>query len=285
VDYSQLNELIEEYGLEDVKDYIYGNIKDSIRLGIEDKDDYKTLGNSRAGGYPDVPSGFIWPKTNDGENMTFIAQLNLSEISSSDKENLLPKNGILYFFMGLDEPADDIEHKVIFVETSDNLKLYKIEETVLDEVYDKFEAYKITSRYSLDVPNDAYVNYDEIGDGDEDYFNMREELMCTEDDIGNMFGYSDGQHDDAELKAALKIIANEQYDYSESEKSKIVSYFNGDIKKAEEEIKNIKMLLEINSDDNIGFQWWDAGCIHFFIRKEDLIQRNFDNTYLSLYSS
>lgn len=45
------------------------------------------------------------------------------------------------------------------------------------------------------------------------------------------------------------------------------------------------MLLEITSNEEVGFQWWDCGDIHFFIRKEDLLNRRFDKTYLSLYSS
>lgn len=45
------------------------------------------------------------------------------------------------------------------------------------------------------------------------------------------------------------------------------------------------MLLEIDPNDKIVFSWWDSGLIHFFIRKEDLKNKNFNNTYLSLYSS
>lgn len=54
---------------------------------------------------------------------------------------------------------------------------------------------------------------------------------------------------------------------------------------AEQEIKDMVMLLEIESDDKIGFSCWNSGLIHFLIRKEDLKNKNFDNTYLSLSSS
>ena len=64
-----------------------------------------------------------------------------------------------------------------------------------------------------------------------------------------------------------------------------VDFLNGDEEKAEAEINDIVMLLEIDSNSKVGFSWWDCGVIHFFIRKEDLKNRNFDKTYLSLYSS
>ena len=69
------------------------------------------------------------------------------------------------------------------------------------------------------------------------------------------------------------------------DRDKLVAFFGGDEQKTDEEIKNIIMLLEIQSSSEVGFQWWDCGVIHFFIRKEDLENKQFDRTYLSLYSS
>ncbi|HEX9059481.1 MAG TPA: DUF1963 domain-containing protein, partial [Clostridia bacterium] len=213
-------------------------------------------------------------------------QLSLKEISFFDKTNLLPKEGMLYFFMGVDEPAYNIEHKVIFIENTEGLKFQKTDEpTALDDVYDKFNSYKIIGNTSIEIPNYAYLDYDAI-ENDDDYFSMQEELKNDNQNyIGCMFGYPEGQHDDSELEAALEIIAKERYGYSDEDKNKLISYFHGDVEKAEEEIRNIQMLLEITSNSKVGFSWWDCGCIHFFIRKEDLINKKFDRTYLSLYSS
>ncbi|WP_231929067.1 DUF1963 domain-containing protein [Brevibacillus sp. SKDU10] len=38
-------------------------------------------------------------------------------------------------------------------------------------------------------------------------------------------------------------------------------------------------------DQEVGFCWWDAGELQFYIRKEDLLAGNFAHTYCSLYSS
>lgn len=280
-----IDNLINEYDLLDIKDYIHKNMKNSIKIKLEEEEDYKVVGSSRIGGYPDVPENFNWPKTKEGDFMTLIAQLNMSEISKYDLDNVLPKNGLLYFFMGIDEPAYDIEHKVIYFESAENIKLMKIEETTILEDDCEFKSFKASATSTVDIPNYAYMDYDVIDDSDS-YFDMEEEVKFScGNNIGSIFGYPDGQHDDSELEAALKIILNEGYHYSPKEKDKLINYYKGDVNKADEEISNICMLLEIDSENNVGFQWWDSGCIHFFIRKEDLINKDFSKTYLSLYSS
>lgn len=282
-----IDKMLIENELMDLKEYIYQNIKNSIKITTLEEEDYSEVGSTRIAGYPDVPDGFIWPKTKDGEFMTFIAQLNMIEISKYDVENILPKQGILYFFIGRDEPAYDIEHKVIYIEHNENIKLMEIEETTIleDDYKCEFKPFKASANSSLDIPNYAYMDYDII-DNSDSYFDMQEQIKGRDNNyIGCISGYPEGQHDDVELEAALKIILNENYNYSLREKDKLIKYFNGDMDKTDEEINNIYMLLEINSDSKVGFQWWDCGYIHFFIRKEDLINKDFNRTYLSLYSS
>ena len=285
----EIDELLEEYELTDIKDYIYKNIKNSIYLSLTTEDDYKVQGVSRAGGYPDMPENFEWPSTTDDEPMTFIAQLNLKEISSYDENGLLPKGGMLYFFMGIDEPAYDIEHKVIYIEDDKNLIFTKPDKpTVLEEDYEEvFVPYKIESKQCVEIPNYAYMDYDIVEDSDE-YFSLEESIRFENEGknyVGKVYGYPEGQHDDSELEAALKIVANHKYSYSNKDKEKLIAALNGDEGKANGEINDIVMLLEIDSNSKIGFSWWDCGVIHFFIRKEDLKNGNFDKTYLSLYSS
>ncbi|MBR5074497.1 MAG: DUF1963 domain-containing protein [Bacteroidales bacterium] len=55
-------------------------------------------GQTKFGGNPDVPDGFEWPKDSEGYPMSFILQINCSDIKKFDKENKLPKSGIFSFF-------------------------------------------------------------------------------------------------------------------------------------------------------------------------------------------
>jgi uncharacterized protein YwqG len=288
VDREKLNKLIKEYGLEEINDYIKENTRNTMGISINEKEDYKKIGNCRIAGFPDSPQEIEWPRTEEGNLMTFILQLNMSEVGLMDKTNLMPKTGMLYFFMGIDEPAYNIEHKVIYVDDTSNLKLVNTDETtVLEETYDTFIGHKVDIFTSLDIPNYAYVDYEIFKDEKlaDAYYEFCDDLKM-EIDIGQIYGYPQGQHADCEIESALKIIANKEYDFYHTKGMQILTkYLNNNEEKAKEEVNDIVMLLEIDSSDEVGFCWWDCGVIHFFIRKEDLINRRFDKTYLSLYSS
>jgi hypothetical protein len=45
------------------------------------------------------------------------------------------------------------------------------------------------------------------------------------------------------------------------------------------------LLLELASHREAGMLWWDAGRLHFMIRRDDLARRRFDNTYAGISTS
>ncbi|MCY9514330.1 YwqG family protein [Paenibacillus apiarius] len=287
----ELKRHLEERELTAAEHYLLSACKQGVRLDLAQPDEYERTGGSRVGGYPDLPELTAWPVTEDGTKMTFLAQLNLADIAPHDSAQLLPQQGMLYFFLGMDEPAYNIEHRVIYAERAGTLQLQKPDGiTALQEDKDgeEFRPYTVRSRSSLELPNYAYVDEDALDIEDiESYYDLIDELADTSaHNWGCMFGYPEGQHDDAEVEAALMLILNESYDYSpERSLQKLTAHFGGDRERAEQEVKDTIMLLEIDSSDPVGFSWWDCGVIHFFMRKEDMLKRDFSRTYCSLYSS
>ncbi|MFF2910297.1 YwqG family protein [Paenibacillus sp. NPDC057934] len=290
VNRKRLESLILEHQLTHAAPYLLQNIRQTISCTKADVEDYITPGVSRIGGDPDLPPHIEWPLTTDGVPMTFLTQLNLKECSGHDESSLLPAEGMLYFFVGLDEPAYNIEHRVLFVR-EDQLagaeRRVAPETTVLEE---KFNGYQLDIKASLEAPNYAYVDNDKIENeavGYEEYEEFGYELSDRQSsEVARMFGYPIGQHDDAEYEAALMLLTNKNYNYSkEKALAQITNHFGGDEAAAMQEVQDTLMLLELESDNDVGFCWWDAGLLHFFIRKEDLLAGNFERTYCSLYSS
>ncbi len=78
-------------------------LRPAIALSATLADDAQIpLGASKFGGAPDVPDGFEWPMWN-GKSHTFLAQINLAEVAFLDIEKQLPPEGVLLFFVMLDE--------------------------------------------------------------------------------------------------------------------------------------------------------------------------------------
>ena len=101
----------------------------SIRLKTKYIDKKLPVGASKLFGAPDIYDGFVWPTIEvDGEvyDLSFIGQINLKEVASYDKEGLLPKEGMLYFFYDLDEmpfePSNLKACKVLYCESAENLE-------------------------------------------------------------------------------------------------------------------------------------------------------------------
>ena len=100
----------------------------SIRLKTSYVDEKLPVGASKLFGAPDIYDGFEWPTIEvDGEeyDLSFIGQINLAEATKFDKDGVLPKTGMLYFFYDLDEmphdPSDESACRVIYHESDDDL--------------------------------------------------------------------------------------------------------------------------------------------------------------------
>lgn len=291
-----LKELLAKYDVPELEPYLKLNQRAVVKLERGEKGN-SPLGYSRVGGYPDLPAHMEWPRTQDGTLMTSLAQLNLSQIvqeaGADHLPDFFPAQGMLYFFVGLDEPAYRIEHQVIYITEQEMQSLqYRepVEATILEiDADEPFQPYAIHAHGQVEFPGYGYMDSRQIDVADryEEYY---EELIVAlddqpEDTVGKMFGYPVGQHGDDEVEAATVIhTGRHTYDVSKLHQY-LVNHFEGDEQQADQEVEDMLMLLELDSDDDIGYMWWDAGLIHFFIRKQDLLTLNFKRTYCSLYSS
>ncbi|PGZ93517.1 hypothetical protein COE51_23675 [Bacillus pseudomycoides] len=289
----KLEQQLKDNGFEHAINYLIETSRQGVRCAKAGETDYKKPGQSRVGGDPDLPPQFTWPLTSDGTPMTFLVQLNMCDVAKHDANELLPKSGMLSFFLGIDEPAYNIEHRVIWFDETEVLTVVRREpsgETALEDTYGTYVGYDLEARPSLEPPAYAYVDEEQVESDKvtlDDYDDLLYEIRDEEDDdIIQLFGYPTEQHDDSEYEASLMVLTGEEYEYnSDKALEKIAAHFGGDKTKAKQEVADMQMLLELETDDDVGFCWWDAGLLHFFIRKEDLIAGRFDRTYCSLYSS
>ena len=248
---------------------------------------------SKVGGKPLVPKDFVWPRF-EGENydgewalrpLSFLCQIRLDEIGSFDKENRLPKTGLLLFFYEPDsmcwgfDPADDGCARVYYFEDVSNL-------SEMDFPEDLKEEYRV-KEYSLSFGSkDSYPSFEELAchsdaDCDWDEYDEAVEKKGAEIDCerSKLLGYAD-------------LIQGEML--TECERT-VRGLYCGDAKSyrdtPEEEKEDIAksasdwiLLFQMASiqDDDFELMFGDLGNLYFYIRKQDLQDRNFDKIWLVL---
>ena len=89
-----------------------------------------------------------------------------------------------------------------------------------------------------------------------------------------MFGHPDSIQDDMQLECQL--VTNGLYcgDPSGYDDPRTASLEKGKY--------DWRLLLQIDSDENLNTVWGDDGRIYYWIRDQDLKEGNFDNTWLLL---
>jgi len=73
----------------------------AIKIDIQDKT-RNLFCESKWWGDPDMPEDMEYPML-DGTPLTFLCQIDCYDIAGYDSENLLPREGMLYFFAAMDD--------------------------------------------------------------------------------------------------------------------------------------------------------------------------------------
>ncbi|BCY28868.1 YwqG family protein [Flavobacterium okayamense] len=263
---------------------VLGLLKPTISIKTKATKEKIKIGKSKFGGLPDLPLGTEWPILN-GFPFAFIGQINLEEIKF-DVENKLPEKGILYFFFSTNqtdyqsEPFNKIHKVLYFNENIDDLKTQDYPINYNDLA--KFKECKIEFNEHYSLP--SYQNYQILENGfsdeDENLLFEANELICemtgANQDIGHqILGNANAVQGDVSY-----WWANQNYNLENEidEKKKT------EIRKNE---KEIILLLQVDMlDENPEFSKFGAsGGIYFGIKKQDLENKNFENTKFVIQNS
>jgi len=233
------------------------------------------IGQSKVGGNPDLTNENKWPKAENDKSMSFIAQINCGELSNYDTQQLLPKNGLISFFYCADQeawgfdPKDKSRFKVLYTENTENLKSTKFpndleEHSIFKSNHIKFESCLSIPTWDEDsiegiIQDEDDDNYDEVSRGSEN----------------QIFGYANLIQGSMELECQL--VTNGLFCGDST------GYEDPKAKELEKGKRDWILLLQIGSeDDKTEMMWGDSGRIYFWIKKQDLLRKNFDNVWCIL---
>ncbi|UHA76178.1 DUF1963 domain-containing protein [Paenibacillus sp. 481] len=307
----ELDRIIEQYQIKkELKEHLLRFAETRLEFHLEEEEDYKQMGNSRIAGYPDLPPHIKWPCVSDDEYCSFIAQINLSELPYSPCEDL-PSKGILYFFLGLDEPATDVEHNLFYYDGDLSvLKRTKPPKRKVEvgEGDRDFDSYKISFKPKV-VIGGEYLDNEELLDTLRCEYNQVYQLLCNspatvwgehtdfyEDSLEQaylckngledlLYTHKEESHIREKAAQAAERGNSEDAEYLLTKLLPLVIDYQKNEELHQKGIQNWQVLFSISSLEEAGMMWWDAGYLEVLIDKNDLKNNNFDRTFVKVYSS
>lgn len=279
-----------------IKEKLESMAKNSIALKIQENGGYE-LGATRFGGQPDVPDGFLWP-VYKGESydhvvkerpLSFLAQFNCADLVKYDTEHLLPDHGLLSFFYELDtmcwgfDPKDKGCARVYWFEDISALSAAEFPADMEEDFIMPMVKIALSQKPSYPSWQDFTEAFPD--DDDDEAFNTAWEELTGEDE--------EDLPDRSQLLGWADVIQNSMFEECDIATK---GYYLGnpegwreipkDIRQEAEQTAKDRWMLLLQLDtvecDDFELMFGDCGHIYFYITKEDLKARRFDNIWLIL---
>lgn len=273
-----LSGLIRYFGLEKYEDSILKSSLPSQRLKATKAEDSRW--HSHLGGDPYLPNDFEWPHTIDKRPLSFLGQIHMPQIGFWAERYLLPPEGILAFFYDAQKQPwgmqddDKSSWRVLHFEEDKDLELINPPLALSDDLV--FKKQSITLEEEITFPDfqDHLAGDKEFTEPDS-YIDFCEEWYQN-GSRHRLLGYPQLIQND--IRIECQVVKDRIYspeveampDYRQRKKS---VYNNAD---------NWILLLQIDSDEDTEMFWGDRGTIYFMIEKDNLLNRNFDECWISL---
>lgn len=235
------------------------------------------VGQTRLGGNPDLPASTEWPEYK-GVPQSFIAQVNLAETHEYDQDGKLPDVGMLSFFYdsgqrvwGFD-PSDRDGWKVVYTEASMNLAPRAFPDALPDE--GRFPAITLRPEGEIAYARAELSELEAVGlDADEGstYDELVEEQAGS---IHRLLGHPSPIQGDMQLECQLVshgLYLGNASGYREPIAAQLRS---GAV--------DWRLLLQIDSDEDAHMMWGDAGRIYYWMHKDAMHERRWDEARLIL---
>jgi len=265
--------LIRQHAPARLQELLIALLRPAIALSATRTDDALIpLGASKFGGAPDVPPNFEWPMWND-KPLGFLAQINLEEVAPFDVENQLPPSGMLSFFYDLiDQPwgshSDKGSWAVHLFETGN---LRRAEEQKMER---EINCCSLQFSSRVDLPD--YVqrgrSLTEVGEPFGSYYEIekgREQPDKRHQLLGTAMVLQGEMQSECELKSK-----GQPYPEDDEDEDGLPPRVPGE--------EDWTLLFQVDSDKSLEVSWGDVGFLYFWIRRQDLAARQFENCWIQL---
>jgi uncharacterized protein YwqG len=307
--------LINDSGLPEAAELIQ-LLRPSARITTERIHAEPLHDGSKFGGLPLLPAGFEWPRWDKslliqaeieecrrrlregmpakfwseriakleaeqhqpGRLLDFLAEIKLSDTVGSDTNLKLPQQGRLLFFYDVEEstwgfrPEDVGAWRVVYLDDAQSWSRVAPPTERANSFHPCVLSFN--AEYTLSTDMRDYGVDLHIWEKGSAFHELYKSLVEDPKVIHRLGGYAEAVQNSMELECQL--VSNGLYCGNAS------GYQDPRRKVLEEGAKEWRLLLQIDSDDKVGWMWGDVGRLYFWIRESDLQQRDFDNVWCLL---
>jgi uncharacterized protein YwqG len=252
-------------------------------------------GSSKLGGEPDLPNGMLWPCRKPYEfdrakndyrpdsaweerPLDFLAQINLRDVSRVGTDLALPESGLLLFFYDTEvqpwgfDPDDAAGWQMLYVAEQ------TLTQRSANPEKGELKVQPLDLQPSEGLPSWEWVQ--KRVDYEHHAFHAQLEKLAQEDWErlsfgGNTFGgWPSPIQAPMELECEMVsngVYAGDSRGYSDSRMADF-----------ERSALDWKLLLQIDSNDDLGWMWGDVGIVYSLCREQDISAQRFDRTWTVL---
>ena len=234
---------------------------------------------SHFGGSPRLPEDTPWPKKN-GRRLGFVGRLSLKEIHTAHPVPWLPKDGALLFFYDLEEqpwgfdPKDRDGFAVLHV--PDIAEPFSRDNRATDDIPLMCSHQNICFKRIDILPSELGSNIEalKITDKEQELLLDRIEGRYGEKPKHQVAGVPYVVQNEMELKCQL--VSNGVYCGDPS------GYKGPRAESLKAGAANWRLLLQVDTDDDLGVMWGDMGIIYFWVEEQKAKTGDFSNVWTIL---
>jgi uncharacterized protein YwqG len=265
-------------GLERLAERILPLARPAVRLvTTKARDEKLPVGTSKVGGFPDLRRDGDWPTWSE-QRLGFLAQVNVADLRAFGFCDVLPEQGLLQFFYDRDQqtwgfdPKDRGSWCVRFESSVDGLA-----RSVGDKLY---PTCRVDLHETVAMPTWDSFDFEQLGlssDDREAYFRALDDVESAEPDatpLHQILGNPSPIQGDMQLECQL--VSNGIYCGGSA------GYADPRAQQLAPGAADWRLLFQLDSDGAADMMWGDAGRLYFWITREALKQRRFDETWMIL---
>lgn len=224
------------------------------------------------GGLPPAHRGFEWPRNENGVPQTLVASVDLARLPETF--DWLPREGLLLFFYDQEQwPwGSDIEEftgwKVLHVETSTLTggDAATPPELTEEHRYPAKPLRPVVVSLPPTLNGDRFDDLEDISDEQLEAYDEAREAVVSGQPNHQIGGYPKSQQDDTMEEQCAELLDELLNARGES----TTAPNPGDW----------KLLLQIDSDEDLEMMWGDCGLLYFWIRKQDAMAKDFSKVWM-----